>query len=462
MFYIETYRDRRNGLKKKVESGIILLPGNNDAPMNYTANTYHFRQDSSFLYYFGIDEPGLTGIIDIDNDEEFIFGDDVAIEDIIWTGPLPKLAGKAKKAGVEKTRPSSELKDTIRGYIKNDRKIHYLPQYRAETVLRIEELTGIEHSSVNNLSSEELAKAVISQRSIKTEEEIKEIEKALDISYQMYTTAMSLISPGIYEHQVCGKVHGVVLANNSHLSFPFIFSVHGETLHNHSYNNIMEEGDLVLMDSGAESPLHYASDITRTMPVTGKFTGKQKDIYNIVLKAQLDAIEMMKPGVLNRDCHLRAAKTITENLKELGLMKGDPDEAVAAGAHALFLPHGLGHMMGLDVHDMEGLNEDLVGYDENVRRSKQFGLSALRLGRELRPGFVLTAEPGIYFIPELIDRWREENKLEEFINYDEVEKYRGFGGIRIEDDVLITGSGHKILGEPIAKTVEDVESWCAR
>ncbi len=462
MFSTKTYRDRRNGLKEKVESGVILLPGNNDAPMNYPANTYHFRQDSSFLYYFGIDEPGLTGIIDIDNDEEIIFGDDVAIEDIIWTGPLPKLAGKAEKAGVAKTKPSSELKDTILGFIKNDRDIHYLPQYRAETVLRIEDLTGIEHSSVNNSSSEKLAKAVISQRSVKTEEEIKEIEKALDISYQMYTAAMSLIRPGIYEHQVCGKVHGVVLANNSHLSFPFIFSVHGETLHNHSYDNIMEEGDLVLMDSGAESPLHYASDITRTMPVSGKFTGRQKDIYNIVLKAQLDAIEMMKPGVLNRDCHLRAAKTIAENLKELGLMKGDPDEAVAAGAHALFLPHGLGHMMGLDVHDMEGLNEDLVGYDENVRRSKQFGLSALRLGRKLQQGFVLTAEPGIYFIPELIDRWREENKLEEFINYDEVEKYRGFGGIRIEDDVLITGGGHRILGEPIAKTIEDVESWCAK
>jgi len=462
MFSTKTYRDRRNGLKEKVESGVILLPGNNDAPMNYPANTYHFRQDSSFLYYFGIDEPGLTGIIDIDNDEEIIFGDDVAIEDIIWTGPLPKLAGKAEKAGVAKTKPSSELKDTILGFIKNDRDIHYLPQYRAETVLRIEDLTGIEHSSVNNSSSEKLAKAVISQRSVKTEEEIKEIEKALDISYQMYTAAMSLIRPGIYEHQVCGKVHGVVLANNSHLSFPFIFSVHGETLHNHSYNNIMEKGDLVLMDSGAESPLHYASDITRTMPVSGKFTGRQKDIYNIVLKAQLDAIEMMKPGVLNRDCHLRAAKTIAENLKELGLMKGDPDEAVAAGAHALFLPHGLGHMMGLDVHDMEGLNEDLVGYDENVRRSKQFGLSALRLGRKLQQGFVLTAEPGIYFIPELIDRWREENKLEEFINYDEVEKYRGFGGIRIEDDVLITGGGHRILGEPIAKTIEDVESWCAK
>lgn len=463
MFSKETYKNRRDELKKKVESGVILLPGNNNSPMNYSDNAYHFRQDSSFLYYFGIDEPGLTGVIDIDNDEEIIFGDDVAIEDIIWTGPLPKLAGKAEKVDVTVTKPVSELKNTIQNYIKAGRQVLYLPQYRADIILQMKELTGIRDSSVNDFSSEKLAKAVIAQRSIKTDEEVKEIENALGISYQMYTAAMSLIKPGVYEHQVYGEIHGVVLANNSHVSFPFIFSVHGETLHNHSYNNLMEDGDLLLMDSGAESPLHYASDITRTMPVGGKFTGRQKDIYNIVLKAQLDAIEMMKPGVLNRDCHLRAAKTIVENLKDLDLMRGDPDDAVKSGAHALFLPHGLGHMMGLDVHDMEGLNENLVGYDKKVKRSEQFGLDALRLGKQLQPGFVLTAEPGIYFIPELIDRWKAEKKLEEFINYDEVEKFRGFGGIRIEDDVLITGSGHRVLGEkPIAKTVEDVESWCAK
>ncbi len=462
MFSKETYRNRRDELKKRVESGIILLPGNNDSSMNYKDNAYHFRQDSSFLYYFGLDEPGLTGIIDIDNNEEIIFGDDVAIEDIIWTGPLPKLADKAEKVDVAVTKPVSELKNSIRGYIKGGRQILYLPQYRAETILKIEELAGINNSNINDFSSDKLTKAVIAQRSIKTDEEVEEIEKALDISYQMYAAAMSLIKPGIFEHQICGKVHGIVLANNSHLSFPFIFSVHGETLHNHSHNNLMEEGDLLLMDSGAESSLHYASDITRTMPVGGKFTSKQKDIYNIVLKAQLDAIEMMGPGVLNKSCHLRAAKTIAENLGQLGLMKGNPDDAVEAGAHALFLPHGLGHMMGLDVHDMENLNENLVGYDKSVQRSKQFGLNALRLGKELQPGFVLTAEPGIYFIPELIDRWKAENKLEEFVNYDEVEKFRGFGGIRIEDDILITGSGHKVLGKPIAKTIEDVEAWCAK
>jgi Xaa-Pro aminopeptidase len=462
MFNKQIYRNRRDELKKNVESGIILLPGNNNSSMNYKDNPYHFRQDSSFLYYFGLDEPGLTGIIDIDNDEEIIFGDDVAIEDIIWMGPLPKLVDKAEKVDVVVTKPVSELKNIIQNYIKAGRQVLYLPQYRADTIIQIEELAGIHNSYINAFSSEKLAKAVIVQRSIKTDEEVGEIEKALRISYQMYATAMSMIKPGVYEHQVCGKVHGVILANNSHVSFPIIFSVHGETLHNHSYDNLMEDGDILLMDSGAESPMHYASDITRTMPVNGKFTDKQKDIYNIVLKAQLDGIEMMKPGVLNRDCHLRAAKTIVENLKELGLMKGDPADAVEAGAHALFLPHGLGHMLGLDVHDMEGLNENLVGYNKMVQRSKQFGLDALRLGKELQPGFVLTAEPGIYFIPELIDRWKAENKLEEFINYSEVEKFREFGGIRIEDDVLITENGHKVLGEPIAKTVEDVETWCAR
>ncbi|MBD3178797.1 MAG: M24 family metallopeptidase [Candidatus Latescibacteria bacterium] len=461
MFSPERYQERREQLRKLIGSGVLLFPGNNEMPMNYPANPYHFRQDSSFLYYFGIDEPGLTGIIDADNGSEMIFGDDVAIEDIIWTGPLPLLADKAEKVGISDTRPVSELKKTLQGYLSDDRPLLYLPQYRQDIINMVAELTGQDYSSVNQSSSEELARAVISQRSIKSDEEVAEIEKALDISWEMYRTAMRHIKAGLHEYEVCGKVQASVLARDSHLSFPIIFSVHGETLHNHSHVNMMEEGDIVIMDSGAESPLHYASDITRTIPVSGEFTRRQKDIYETVLQAQLDAIEMMKPGVLNLDCHLKAAHTIAAGLTSIGLMKGDPGDAVEAGAHALFFPHGLGHMMGLDVHDMEGLNEDLVGYDENVTRSDQFGLAYLRLARELEPGFVLTVEPGIYFIPELIDRWKDEGKFSEFIDYHEVGKYRTFGGIRIEDDVLITASGHRVLGKPIAKTVDEVQKWCS-
>lgn len=462
MFAPKIYQKRRDELKKTMKSGILLFPGNNDAPMNYPANSYHFRQDSSFLYYFGIDEPGLAGIIDVDNGEEIIFGDDVAMEDIIWTGPLPKLVEKAEMVNISDTRPFSALKETIRGYLKQGRQVLYLPQYRHDIIMLIQDLTGIHSSLVNDFSSQKLSKAVIQQRSIKEDGEIEEIEKALEISYHMNATAMSLIEEGKYEYEVYGKVHGEVLSRNSHISFPVIFSVHGETLHNHSHHNLMKAGDILIMDSGAESPLHYASDITRTIPVSGKFTDKQKAIYNAVLQSQLNAIEMMKPGVLNRDCHLEAARTIAVHLTTLGLMKGNPDEAVEEGAHALFFPHGLGHMMGLDVHDLEGLGEDLVGYDEEVKRSDQFGLAYLRLAKKLEPGYVLTAEPGIYFIPELIDRWKEDKKFTDFIDYQEVDKYRGFGGIRIEDDVLITEEGHRVLGKPIAKSVEDVQDWCSR
>ena len=450
MFSPETYQKRRDQLKKLMGTGVLLFPGNNEAPMNYPANPYHFRQDSSFLYYFGIDEPGLTGVIDVDNDTEIIFGDDVAIEDIIWTGPLPMLAEKAGKVNISDTRPSSRLSEVMKKYISDGRQVLYLPQYRQDIINMVGDLTGKEHSKVNESSSEKLARAVISQRSIKSDQEIAEIEKALDISWEMNKKAMKLIRDGAYEYEVCGKLQASVLARNSHLSFPIIFSIHGETLHNHSHDNMMSEGDILIMDSGAESPLHYASDITRTIPVSGEFSERQKYIYNTVLRSQLDAIEMMNPGVRNLDCHLKAAKTIASGLAEIGLMKGDTEEAVSAGAHALFFPHGLGHMLGLDVHDMEGLNEDLVGYDQKVKRSDQFGLAYLRLGRELETGFVVTVEPGIYFIPELIHRWKEDKKFTDFINYEEVEKYRKFGGIRIGGDVLSPYSGHSEGGEPIA------------
>lgn len=462
MFKKQIYQKRRDILKKRIKSGVIMFPGNNHSPMNYPDNPYHFRQDSCFLYYFGLDEPGLFSIIDIDDNKELIFGDDVAMEDIIWTGPLPKLKDKAEKVGVSDTRPASKLKKTIHDYLKTGKQIFYLPQYRAESLIKIQELTGIHTSLVNDFSSDRLSQAVIDQRSVKSAEEVEEIEKALSISYDMNAAAMKLIAPGKYEYEVCGKIQGMVLSRNSHISFPVIFSIHGETLHNHSHNNLMKEGDIVILDSGAESPLHYASDITRTIPVSGKFSTEQKDIYNVVLQANLNAIEMMKPGVYNKACHLQAMQTIAENMKQLGFMKGNAENAVEAGAAALFMPHGLGHMMGLDVHDLEGLGENKVGYDETLQRSEQFGLDALRLAKKLQPGYVLTVEPGIYFIPELIDRWKADNKFTEFINYDKIDAFRDFGGIRVEDDVLITEKGHKVLGKPIAKSVADVEEWCAR
>ena len=321
-------------------------------------------------------------------------------------------------------------------------------------------LIGIEPNIVNNYSSFELTTAVIAQRSIKSKEEVVDIEKAVNVSYDMYALAMSMAKPGLFEREIAGFVEGVVLAAGGRLSFPTILSVHGETLHNHYHHNKMKSGDIFVMDSGAEVSNGYASDITRTIPVNGKFSSMQKDIYEIVLKAQVSSIKAIKPGVSYKNIHLKAAKIITEGLKDLGLVKGNVNDAVANGAHAMFFPHGLGHMMGLDVHDMENLGENLVGYGENVKRSDQFGLAYLRLAKKLKPGFVLTVEPGIYFIPELIDKWQKEKINSQFINFNKVNKYRSFGGIRIEDDVLVTRSSHRVLGKPIPKTISDVEDFC--
>lgn len=460
MFEPNTYKNRRNKLKELVGSGVIYLPGNGESPMNYTANEYLFRQDSSFLYYFGIDLPHYDAIIDIDNDKEILFGNDRSLDDMIWMGPDSTVAEKAKMVDVAETAFTSELENVIQSATMQGRQIHYLPQYRHDNFIKFFELFGIHPHYVNNYSSEKLTKAVIEQRSVKSAEEIEQIEMAVRVSYEMNTMAMKLTKPGIYEQEISGALEGLTLASGGRISFPIIFSVHGETLHNHYHGNIMKEGDIAVLDSGAESPLHYASDITRTIPVSGTFTDKQKDIYNIVLKAQMTAIEMMKPGVLNKTIHLKAAEVIASGLKDLGLIKGNIDDAVNQGVHALFMPHGLGHMMGLDVHDMEGLGENLVGYDDKIQRSSQFGLSALRFGKELKPGYVLTVEPGTYFIPRLIDTWKAENKFTEFLNYDKLEDYKDFGGVRIEDDVLVTESGYKVLGKPIPKTVEEVEAHC--
>ena len=457
MFKSDVYSSRRIRLREGLSSGIILLPGNAEASMNYPANTYHFRQDSNFLYYFGLDQPGLAGILDIDENKDYLFGNDVDMDDIIWMGPQPTMKDRARNVGVEHTQPLSGLGAFIGKALEAGRKVHLSPPYRGKTLIWLEELLGVHHSKVGDYVSEELIRGIVRMRSIKDAEEIREIEGAVDVAYEMHTTAMKLARPGISEQEIVGAVEGISISYGGPVSFPVILSVDGQTLHNHYHGNILEEGKMMVTDAGSESSMRYASDITRTVPVGGKFNQRQKEIYEIVLKANTDTIAAIKPGVLYRDIHLMAARIVAGGMMDLGLMKGDIDEAVAQGAHALFFPHGLGHMMGLDVHDMENLGENYVGYDNEITRSKQFGLAFLRLGRKLEPGFVLTVEPGIYFIPALIDLWKAEGKFTDFINYDKVESYKDFGGIRIEDDILVTGTGYKVLGKPIPKTVAEIE-----
>ena len=459
MFEPQIYTDRRNALKTKFDSGIILFLGNEESAANYTANTYSFRQDSSFLYYFGLDLPGLAATIDVDNNIDTIYGNDFTVDDIVWMGPQPAMQQRAEMAGEVKAEQADKLAEFLKDSITRGKKVHLLPQYRPKNLLKISSLLGIYPDRVNDYISEKLIRSVVEQRSVKSEEEIKEIDFAVDIANKMHTTAMRMLKPGISEKKIAGMIEGIALSLGNGLSFRPIVSIHGETLHNHSHENIVKDGDLLVNDSGAETKLYYASDITRTLPVNGKFSQKQKEIYEIVLKAEMQAIEEVKPDVYNKDLHMLAARTIVDGLKNIGLMHGDTDDALDVGAHALFFPHGLGHMMGLDVHDLEGLGENFVGYDEEITRSPQFGLSYLRLAKKLKPGYVFTVEPGIYFIPELIDQWKAESKHDEYINYDKVEEYSDFGGIRIEDDVLVTDDGYRVLGsKPIPKSVVEVEA----
>jgi len=457
MFEAKIYQQRRARLKEQIEKGLILFLGNEESPMNYPANPYPFRQDSSFLYFFSLDMPGLAAIIDVEADQEILFGEEVSVEDIVWMGTLPSLKERASRAGIEEVAPLKELEGRLRKALRKGQKIHYLPPYRPEVVLKIEELLGINQTLAKDYSSRELVKAVVAQRAIKIKEEIEEMEKAHQVTYEMHTTAMKMARPGIYEREIVGKMEGIVLSYGFSLAFPTILTINGQILHNHDHGNLLKEGRLLVNDSGAESALHYAADITRTFPVSGKFSPEQKQIYEIVLKGQEEAIKSIKSGLKFRDVHLKAAKIMASGLKDLGLMKGDIEEAISQGAHALFFPHGLGHMVGLDVHDMEDLGEEFVGYDDKTKRSQQFGLAYLRFARELQPGMVMTVEPGIYFIPALIDQWSGEKKLEQFINYQKVNQYRNFGGIRIEDNVLVTEDGYRILGKPIPKTVKELE-----
>ncbi len=457
MFKAEVYSNRREQLRKHLSGGLAIFPANNESPMNYPDNTYHYRQDSSFLYFFGIDQPGMTGLIDSDSGEDILFGDDLSLDDIIWMGHLPSITSLGEKAGIRKFLPNAKLSDNITEALKKGRTIHYLPPYRGDTLLELAGLMKIPWEKVKPGASLDLIKAVIALRSIKESEEVEDISKAIDISYEMHTMVMKMARAGIYEREIAGRIEGIALSFGTMPSFPIILSMDGQTLHNHYHGNMLEDGRLIVTDAGAETVNHYAGDITRTIPVSGKFSQRQKEIYEIVLEAEVSSIDKIRPGTAYRNIHLDAARIITSGLKELGLMKGDVGEAVAAGAHAMFYPHGLGHMMGLDVHDMEGLGENLVGYSESVKRSDQFGTAYLRLGKELESGFVITVEPGIYFIPALIDRWKTEGKFMNFINYEKVESYKDFGGIRIEDDILVTDIGSRVLGKPIPKTIREVE-----
>jgi Xaa-Pro aminopeptidase len=429
--------------------------------MNYPANTYPFRQDSSFLYFFGLDTPGLAAVVDVEAGTDTVFGDDITLEDVIWMGELPKLKDRAAEAGVFLTAPRTKLDEVIAEARKKRRPVHYLPPYRPETLARLAGLLAEPAPETKKNASPELIRAVVAQRAVKSEAEVAEMEKALAVTRRMYLSAMTSVRPGLYESDIVAGVDGIALASGLHTAFPTILSVNVHVFLNPHHDNKLQKGRLLVIDSGASSALGYASDITRTLPVSGVYTRKQREVYEVVLKGQLQAIASMKPGVKYKDVHLATAKTMAAGLKDLGLMKGDLEEAVAAGAHALFFPHGLGHMIGLDVHDMEALGEDYVGYDETVSRSRQFGLAYLRMARELRPGFVLTVEPGIYFIPALIDKWRSEKRLAAFIDYSRVEDYLDFTGIRIEDDVLITAQGSRVLGRPIPKKTGDVEKTMA-
>ena len=464
MFDKETYIRRRTELKRLVGSGIVLLFGNNEAPANYPANGYApFRQDSSFLYYFGQHRDGLVGVIDIDNDEEWLFGDDIDVEDIVWMGYTPSVADLAAEVGINKTAPMSKLKDFLNRKSPNAKSYYFLPPYRHDTKIQIMDLLGIHPSKQKEAASIDLIKAVVKMRATKEPQEIEAIEKACNVGYAMHTTAQLLIKPGVTERFIGGQVDGIARSLAQGVSFATIFSQHGEIMHGNPSDAPLEDGRLVLCDAGCELN-DYCSDNTRTMPVNGKFTQRQLEIYSIVEACHDYVLEVAKPGVKYMDVHFAVCRLMTDRLKELGLMKGDTEEAVRAGAHAMFLPHGLGHMMGMDVHDMEGLGQIYVGFDEETRPNlEQFGTNCLRMGRKLEPGFVVTDEPGIYFIPHLIDLWKKEGHCKEFLNFDLLETYKDFGGIRIEDDLLITEDGGRFLGEKrIPYHPKEVEEFMAK
>ncbi|CCY03037.1 peptidase M24 [Prevotella sp. CAG:924] len=464
MFSKQTYISRRAELKKLVKSGIIILFGNNESPANFPNNGYHpFRQDSTFRYYFGQNRDGLVGVIDIDNDIETLIGDDIAIDDIVWYGAVDSVHDMAKQVGVDNSAPMSSLRTITNDALRQKRTVHFLPPYRYDIKLLIFDLLGIHPNQQKEAASMPLIQAVVKMRSTKTAEEIEELERAAVIGYKMHTTAMAGCKPGVIEKELAGRLDGIANGLGSMVSFPTILSQHGEIMHGAPSAQPLEAGRLMLCDAGAETMEGYCSDNTRTTPVSGKFTQRQLEIYSIVCDAHDYALKVAKPGVKWWDVHFGVCRLITDRLKELGLMKGDTEDAVREGAHAMFLMHGLGHMMGMDVHDMESFDQINVGFDDEVRPNlEQFGTNCLRMGRRLQEGFVVTDEPGIYFIPQLIDEWKAKGLYKDFINYDKLETYKDFGGIRIEDDLLITKDGCRFIGKDrIPYRPEDVEAFMA-
>ena len=455
MFSKETYMARRATLKKAIGSGLLLFLGNDECGMNYLDNTYHFRQDSTFLYFFGLPYAGLSAIIDIDNDKEIIFGDELTIDAIVWMGTQPTLKEKSEAAGITEVRPFKEIATYLKSAAAKGQQIHYLPTYRAEHQIKLQQWLGIAPGAEK--PSVPFIMGVVNQRIYKSEEEIAEIEKACNVTAEMHLAALRTVRPGLRESDVAAAVSAVAYANNYSLSFPTIATINGQTLHNHDHSHVIKPGDMLLLDAGAETEMGYAGDMSSTMPADKKFTTRQKEIYDIQVASHEAAVAALRPGVPFVDIYELSCKVIMEGLKDLGFVKGDPMEAVKAGAHAMFMPCGLGHMMGLDVHDMENLGEMYVGYNGQPK-STQFGRKSLRLGRKLEPGFVLTIEPGVYFIPELMDLWRKENKFTEFINYDKLFTYKDFSGIRNEEDYLITADGARRLGKRIPLHTDEVEA----
>ncbi len=459
MFTKKTYTERRKKLLSTVNEGVILLLGNEESSKNFADNWYPFRQDSTFMYYAGItDRPGLHALLDADSGEEYVFGTDYTLDDIVWMGNQPSIAELAEKAGINNTGDISQLKSQLQKAINSGRTVHILPPYRGEHYLHLHYFTGWPLDEIDRHVSRTLIHAVAGQRNHKSQEEIEEIEKAVTITGEMHLAAMRYAQSGMMEYEVMSRVHETALQLGGQLAFPIICTKDGQTLHNHHYGNKIGENDLILVDAGAETALGYAGDMTRTFPAGRKFTSPQADMYQIVLDAHLAAVETLKPGVSFRDIHLLSSRVLFEGLKSLGITRGDTEAAVEAGAHTMFFQCGLGHLMGLDVHDMENLGEQNVGYTPELTKSTDFGLKSLRLGRPLEEGYVVTVEPGIYIIPQLIDMWKAEGRYQEFIQYDKLEQYKNFGGIRIEEDFVITSSGYRLLGKEIPKTIEAVEN----
>jgi Xaa-Pro aminopeptidase len=457
----EIYRQRRNRIREDVGDGVILWIGHVLQPRNYADNTYPFRQNSHFLYYTGLAEPDLAMVSFPEPDHDILFSVPANMDDIVWSGPKRSGVDLAHDAGINGVEDMERLEEYIAKIERLGTKIHYLPPYQYSALCKIAQLLKADAGEVIGNVSQLLMEQVAKQRSIKSKAEVAEIDAALCITDRMHRACMAASRSGVRECEIAGIIQGIALSSDLQQAFTPIVTIRGEVLHNHSYDGFLAEGQLLLCDAGAESSMYYASDITRTCPVSGRFTAVQAEIYQLVLRMQLGAIGMMKPGITNREVHLGACRILVEGLCAMGLMQGNPSDSVEAGAHALFFPHGIGHMLGLDVHDMEDLG-DIVGYKDKEKRSGQFGLNSLRLSRPLEPGFVLTAEPGIYFIPALIDRWQQEGRHKEFIKYDKLNAFRSFGGIRIEDDVLVTPTGARVLGPRIPKTIPEIEEVCKR